>query len=94
MSCGCKAMAANGDPAGRSITALGGVTHRRTSARKKGRMAAKKKATKRKSKGKGAFCVYSPKGKLFRCFESKDSAERMAKGACKRSKGWRVGRRK
>jgi len=84
-------MAAKGDPAGRSISALSGLRRRKKKSTKKS--STKKRATKsRRSsrKAKGNFCVYSPKGKLFNCFEKESSARKVVRGMSKRSKGWKL----
>jgi hypothetical protein len=75
--CKCEAVKASGDPAGRSISALSGV-----------RRGKKRSASKKKRTGKGKHCVYSPKGKLFTCFEKESSARKVVKGMSKRSPGW------
>jgi len=63
-------MRASGDPAGRSIQALGGLRGKRKKARKG-----------RKKTHAGSFCVYSKNDKLINCFQSEATAKKFAKGA-------------
>ena len=39
-----------------------------------------RKAKRPRSKGRGPFCVFSKNGKKVRCFTSRETAERVAKG--------------
>jgi hypothetical protein len=70
--CGCTAVRASGDPAGRSITSLGGLAGRR---KKKGARKAKRKSTKAK---KGSHCVRFKSGKK-RCFSTAKGAANAVK---------------
>lgn len=77
-------MRASGDPAGRSINALGGLR-----GRKKTKRGSKRKAPPR---NKGEHCVFSKNDKLIMCFAESSSAKKFLKGTIKRQgKGAYIG---
>lgn len=79
-------MRASGDPAGRSINALGGLRRGKKKATKRGK---KRKAPSRTA---GDHCVFSKNDKLIMCFEKSASAQKFLKGTIKRQgKGAYIG---
>ena len=87
--CGCKAVRASGDPAGMSISGLGGFGRVTTRGGSKKKSASRKRSSSRAKalQSSGAFCVLTKTGAKFSCnFKSRAAAEKMARG----KSGWKV----